>query len=155
MSRTINRVESLNSLREGQRDIKYRSDEDEGAHEYHAELQSIVDAIEADHTDKVILKAAEWVGEVRHLVFDDGVHVSTEERNKLDLERKSLMIRKIGHKADALNHNIVMFALKIYSGDMPYDANAVEPVMEVVDSTLMNLIKIVKELESDLKSGAY
>ncbi len=54
-------------LQAKQNAIKYESDEDEGACDYHAEIQSIIDAIEAGIDVK---KACEWVGE-EYLVTDD------------------------------------------------------------------------------------
>lgn len=46
-----------------QQNIKYESNEDEGAAEYFGELQSIINVIDSGASDDDIKKACEWVGE--------------------------------------------------------------------------------------------
>lgn len=58
----MNRTELLLKLKNTQKAIVPESDEDEAAGEYHGEVQSVIDVIEAGGTDEEIQKAADWVG---------------------------------------------------------------------------------------------
>ena len=46
-----------------QNNIKFESEEDDGAAEYHGELQSIIDVIDSGAMVHKIQEAADWVGE--------------------------------------------------------------------------------------------
>lgn len=52
----------LEKLKNKQRNIRYESSEDEGAAEYYAELQSVIDVIENGGDEQAVRKACEWVG---------------------------------------------------------------------------------------------
>lgn len=57
----LNREQLLKELKSKQAAIVYESNEDEGAAEYHGEIQSVIDAIEAGKTDEEIIEARAWV----------------------------------------------------------------------------------------------
>lgn len=58
----INRNAILAKLQTEQSRIRYESDDDEGAAQWHGDLQSVIDALESNKTDQQILDAAAWVG---------------------------------------------------------------------------------------------
>ncbi len=52
-----------NKLIGKQQDIRFESEEDDGAAEYYGELQSIINVIDSGASDEEIIKACEYVGE--------------------------------------------------------------------------------------------
>lgn len=59
----LDRDANLKKLISAQKAIIYESSEDEGAAEFHGELQSVIDVVSSGiSTDDDIRKAAEWVG---------------------------------------------------------------------------------------------
>lgn len=66
----INRILTLVNLMNQQNSIHYESDEDEGAMEHHAELQSVIDSIKDGNVDDAILVDAVYVGQEHRLVYE-------------------------------------------------------------------------------------
>jgi len=71
MSRSINRPKSIEAVKDRIANIEPRGPEDEAAFEYGAELQSVVDALEATNSDEDVVAAAENVSEESRLVWID------------------------------------------------------------------------------------
>ena len=57
----IHKVKTMRKLQARQAAIRPESDEDEGAAEHYAEIQSVIDVIEKDGSDQEIKAAAEYV----------------------------------------------------------------------------------------------
>lgn len=62
----LDREKNIKALEAEQRAIVYESDEDEGAAEYYGEIQSVIDVLKGNTTDKECFDAANWVGIVLH-----------------------------------------------------------------------------------------
>lgn len=58
----VDRVKTLNNLIKRQKAIKYESNEDEGAAEHFAEIESCIIAIKSNYSDEAILGALAHVG---------------------------------------------------------------------------------------------
>lgn len=71
----LNRKATLDKLKARQAAIVHESDEDEGAAEHHAEIQSVIDVVDSyGHdmaSDTQIREAAAWVGLDSDVVFTE------------------------------------------------------------------------------------